>query len=275
MKVLTVDKDKCVKCGSCAGVCPVKIIVFRPESVPKPVPWADKVCIDCGHCVSVCPAAALDHRSMKAAECKPIRDDLRLTPEQSEQFFRSRRSIRAFKEDTVGRDVIEKLIKTARYAPTGHNMQPVKWKVFSGKDAVAGLRDTVVEWMRWCIENAPELAVQLQMEGMLKGCTAGMDVILRGAPHVIVAYGEKEDRTAESSCRIAMTHFELAAHAAGHGACWAGYLDAGLSQWGPLQDALELPKGHVSFCSMMLGNPAYRYCRIPLRKTPVVTWSGE
>lgn len=275
MKVFTVDKEKCVKCGSCAVVCPVKIIAFRPETSPKPVPWADKLCIDCGHCVSVCPTAALDHRSMKASECEPIRDDLGIMPEQFTQFFLSRRSVRAFCEDTVGRDVIEKLIETARYAPTGHNMQPVKWKVFSGKDAVAGIRDKVVEWMRWCVDNAPEMASMMQMEGMLKGCAAGIDVILRDAPHVIIAYGEKENRLAASSCRIAMAHLELTAHAAGLGTCWAGYLETCLSQWEPLQNALELPEGHSSFCSMMLGSPVYKYRRIPLRNTPPIEWSGE
>ena len=65
MDIFNISEDKCVKCGMCAEVCPVKLIVFKPERFPRQVPWAEKVCIDCGHCVSVCPQGALNHRCMK------------------------------------------------------------------------------------------------------------------------------------------------------------------------------------------------------------------
>jgi len=56
-----------------------------------------------------------------------------------EEALLSRRSIRAFKADPVGRELVEKILAQASRAPSGTNVQP--WKVYavagSAKDALA------------------------------------------------------------------------------------------------------------------------------------------
>jgi nitroreductase len=42
-------------------------------------------------------------------------------PEYVEHYMRVRRSIRAYKDEAVERDVLAKLIDIARFAPTGSN----------------------------------------------------------------------------------------------------------------------------------------------------------
>ncbi|MEG1582102.1 MAG: 4Fe-4S binding protein [Clostridia bacterium] len=46
--------DKCIKCGACAGSCPVSAISLKKGQyvVNK------KICISCGLCASVCPVEA-------------------------------------------------------------------------------------------------------------------------------------------------------------------------------------------------------------------------
>ena len=50
-----VNGDLCIKCGTCAGVCPVEAFrVADDQYVVDP-----DVCIDCGVCISECPQSAI------------------------------------------------------------------------------------------------------------------------------------------------------------------------------------------------------------------------
>jgi nitroreductase len=71
---------------------------------------------------------------------------------------------------------------------------------------------------------------------------------------------------------IALTYLELAANGAGLGCCWAGLVYFMANNYQPMQEALDLPDGHVACGCMMLGYPASRYYRIPCRKTPRIIW---
>lgn len=46
-----VDNDLCVRCGTCAGVCPVEAITLDGNHYPV----INSSCIECGRCVKVCP----------------------------------------------------------------------------------------------------------------------------------------------------------------------------------------------------------------------------
>ena len=272
MALFDINKEKCVKCGACAEVCPVQIISFNKEKGPKPVKWAEKVCIDCGHCVCVCPKDALSHRSMSPDECLLIEKKLEFTPEQTEQFLRCRRSIRVYQNISVSKKLLTEVIRVASHAPTGHNLQDVSWKVMMNKDEVNNLRDSVIEWMKYLVEENSPLVEVLNVKSILLGHKTGYDVILRGAPHVVVAHAHKDDRIAPSSCTIALTYLDLAATSFGLGTCWAGFLDLALSQWPPAQVVLDLPADHVSLGSLMIGYPKHTYKRMPKRKKPEITW---
>jgi nitroreductase len=195
-----------------------------------------------------------------------------LTPEHCEHFLRSRRSIRVYKEKSVSRADITRLIEVARYAPSGHNSQCVEWLVFDKRDDLQKLTGIVAEWARWMIGSKPELALAWQMDKMLRRWERGNDVILRGAPVVIVTHAEKENRMAPSACTIAMAYLELAATSMGLGCCWAGYFNAAATVFPPMQEALSLPEGHQCFGAMMVGYPKFSYHRLPTRKPPPITW---
>ena len=130
MTLFSIDEKKCKRDGICAAVCPLGIIETANENaLPVPSPDADELCIKCGHCVAVCPTAAFSHAEMTPDKCSPVRRDWLQDPEKTEHFLRSRRSIRTYKAQPVARDVLTKLIHIARFAPSGHNTQPVQWLV--------------------------------------------------------------------------------------------------------------------------------------------------
>jgi nitroreductase/NAD-dependent dihydropyrimidine dehydrogenase PreA subunit len=273
MSLFTVDQQKCNKDHICVQVCPVGIIEWSDEKqLPTPARDADALCISCGHCVAACPRAAISHRAMTPAQCIPILQELQPTPEQAEQLMRSRRSIRVYQDKTVDRSMLARLVDIARFAPSGINAQPVEWLIIHDTSEVRRLAGCVIDWMRAMIKDRPQFAAALRMERTVKSWDSGCDSICRHAPHIFVAHAQKDNPMAASSCPIALAHLELAAHAFGLGACWAGYFDAAARFWPPMKKELSLPEGHVCYGALMIGYPQYRFHRIPLRDEARITW---
>lgn len=53
---VTINRDTCIGCGACVGVCPVGALSMDDEM--KSV-VDEGTCIDCGSCVSACPVEAI------------------------------------------------------------------------------------------------------------------------------------------------------------------------------------------------------------------------
>ena len=272
MNLLTVNIQTCNKDGICAATCPMGIIEVQKAEYPTHTAEAEDVCIRCGHCVAVCPTASLSHRDISIDKCPTIQKELQLSSAQCEQFLRARRSIRTYKEQSVPQSELSKLIDLARYAPTGHNSQSVEWLVLGNRDELKHLAGITVEWMRWMLDNMSEFALSLHMDRAIRRWEEGKDVILRGAPIVIVAHAAKDDLRAPTSSTIALSYLELAATSMGLGCCWAGYFHAAATTFPLMMEALPLPEGHQCMGSMMVGYPRFTYHRLPLRKPPEIIW---
>jgi len=272
MTLFTVNPETCNRDGICAAVCPLGIIDWQKGALPVPASDAEKSCIRCGHCVAVCPTGSLNHRDMPVADCPPVRPEWALAADQCAHFLRARRSIRVYREKPVEREKLARLIDMARYAPSGINSQGARWLVLGNREELRRLAGIVIDWMHWLQANMPELAQALHVGRTIERWHAGHDVILRGAPALIVAYAEKDNRMAPSTCTIALTTLELAATSLGLGGCWAGYFNAAATTFPPMMAALGLPEGHQCYGAMMIGYPKFAYHRLPTRKPPVIAW---
>ena len=273
MSLLTVDQEKCHRDGICAEVCPAGIIEFKnKDAFPILVDGGDILCIRCGHCVAVCPHGAMSHATMKPEECQPANEVWLFAPEQVEYFLRYRRSIRTYKKDPVEKEVLINLINVARFAPSGHNFQPVKWLVIHKRDEIRRMTGFVIDWMRHLIKEDSPLVAAMHLNRVVSFWEKGNDPIGRNAPHLIVTHARKDDGSAPAACTIALTYLELAALSFDLGACWAGYFNTAATLWPPMPKELGFPEGNVSYGAMMVGYPKFKYQRLPLRNDAEIMW---
>ncbi len=248
------------------------LIQMQKGDFPRSVDDAKELCIKCGHCVTVCPTGSLSHYAMPSTQCPSVHKELLLNAEQCEHFIRNRRSIRTFKDQPVSQKDLTKLIDMARYAPSGPNSQCVEWLVLGNRGELHRLAGIVIDWMRWMMENMPEIALSLRMNRAIKRWGSGIDGILRKTPTLVVAHAEKNNRFAPAACTIALTYLELAATSMGLGCYWAGYFQAAVTTFPAMIRSLGLPEGLQCFGAVMVGHPKFRYHRLPVRNTPLITW---
>jgi nitroreductase/NAD-dependent dihydropyrimidine dehydrogenase PreA subunit len=274
MDLFTIDRQKCDLCGLCVADCPGFVVAMSvADGFPSLAQGGEERCIKCGHCVAVCPNGAFDHNLMRAEQCIEINRTLLPSPQSVEYFLKSRRSIRTYKEEPLDRKTLEKLIDIASYAPSGHNVQPVSWIVVSGRDKLKVLGDLVAEWMRAAVKENPALDSMMKLGMVADAWSMGVDVIMRGAPHIAVAHAPKlYGPLGHEGCLIALSYLELAAYSLKVGACWAGYFEMAAVNYPPLRQALKMLEGNRPYGAMMLGRPKHDYSRIPLRKEPDIQW---
>jgi len=67
------------------------------------------------------------------------------------QLIMSRRSVRSFKPEPIPRDTLERMVDTARVAPSGANLQPFSYLVVTEPEP----RATVFDTIKWAAYIAP------------------------------------------------------------------------------------------------------------------------
>ena len=273
METITVDPEKCNRDGICVKACPTAVIeLSSSDELPAPVKDFEEYCLACGHCVAVCPTGAFSLDWLKTGKCASISKELVLRRDQAEQFLRSRRSIRNFKDKPVEREKLEKLLEIACFAPSAKNNQPWHWTVVENPADVTKMAGMVIDWMRSIIKKYPQQAEERGLPRVVEAWDGGQERICRGAPHVIVVHGDKDYVLGPEDSATALSYLELYAPTLGLGSCWGGYFFSAVNAYPPLFEALGLPADHKAFGAAMVGYPKLRYQRLPLRKQPRINW---
>lgn len=267
MPLFSIDEEKCRRDGLCALVCPAGLIrQHEPDAIPVPLEGKEAFCIRCGHCLAVCPHGAISLEAMAEEALEPVDRDLRISFEQAAQFMKTRRSIRKFKPEPVSRENLDSILNVARFAPSGHNDQPVEWLVLANRERVAAFLEHVVLWMREEMKKRTELVRSMHLAAVVRAWTQGKDYICLDAPTLVMAHARTKDATTpDMDPVIAAAWCDLAAHALGLGACWAGYVTFACRYKPELKEVLGIPGDHEVKGALMLGRPRVRFQRIPPR----------
>lgn len=170
-------------------------------------------------------------------------------------FLRTRRSVRRFKPDPVPAPVMERILATATFAPSAHNLQP--WRFVQVESALAKqkLGNALTEKMRTDMdaEGADPAQIQKRIEISLRRINEAPVIILLCRDENIIRENKPEDITiATQSVALAGLQLLLAAHAeglSGNWICWTLYAQKSV------QIAIDLPPTWLPEAMFFLGYP--------------------
>ncbi len=276
MLTISVDDNKCLKDGLCEKICPMGLIQCSDsEPFVRAIPDFHHWCIGCGHCLAICPSGALSHSRIASEKCRSMNADQIIEPEKFELFLQNRRSIRRFKSKVPDRALLQKMISMTSYAPSGHNQQPVRWKVYDDHTQILHMAGLVVDWMKHVMGETSGLPQAVLFSQVVKAWENDTDVILHHAPCLVVAHTGIMTGTEPIDTIAAMSYLELISITMGLGCCWAGLFLMAIKAWKPLSSYLDLPAGHRVHGAMMVGYPKYKFQRAPTRNLPDIKWASS
>ncbi len=286
--MIEIDSTKCSRCGFCLDVCPNYVFAAGEGRVIK-VRYPEQCCI-CGHCVAICPENALIHQEMPAEKFEDL-PATHIPPENMRNLLLSRRSIRAFKEKPVPKELIEQLIEVGIHAGTSSNGQTENFIVIQDQKVLSDLEKIVVEvvWntgLKYLGDSTGQNLARTQIgDEMVRQSIpyhhiiknrrnnnqlAGM--IFRNAPIVIVIHGLRTNLLARANAWVAVRNMETMAKTMDLGTCLVGFLSIAAHFAKEIGKSLEIPDSHNIYSAIMVGYPKHEYKKTVPRKEREVRW---
>jgi nitroreductase/NAD-dependent dihydropyrimidine dehydrogenase PreA subunit len=254
MPIKGIDIKRCNLCQECINECVMRN--FNKSGEEQQIFFdSSQGCILCGHCIAVCPEDAIIYEDMKdeSLEFHGSQDPKQLISyEVMHQFLRVKRSIRQYKPDKVPKEILDKVINSMRYAPTGANMRNLKCLILTNDDKKNLLASSIIDAL-----ESEEVRDPFRREQ-----ENGIDPIFFNAPHILIFYSKNPWDT--RNVTIAMTYGMLSAQSLGLGSCWIGFAHGILEDHPVIKKKLTGIDTYV-LGVMTLGYPAVEYFRAPPR----------
>src|SRR4030042_146121 len=125
------------------------------------------------------------------------------------EIIKARKSIRAYQDKPLPKNIVKDILEVAKYAPTARNMQELEYKVITSKSVIKKLNEGI--------------AAALQKEGMpLKGPPGAKPNFFYGAPLLLVITAPKDDMWAPADAGLAVQNVMLYATSIDLGSCFIG-----------------------------------------------------
>lgn len=254
-----IDQERCIQCGECAEVCPAGVISMENY----PTITSEEECLRCQHCLAVCPPGALSILGRTPDASAELAGNLP-DPDKLETLIKGRRSVRHYSDEDLDATLIDELLNIACHAPTGVNSQAVLFTVVKERSVMKGFRDEVMAQLTQLQDEGklPDGFVGQYLGRAVDGWkSGGTDLIFRGAPHLLIASAPTEAPSPAQDTIIALTTFQLMAHARGVGTVWNGMVMMALAVCPNLTARLSIPENHQVGYAMAFGKPAVAYHR--------------
>ena len=184
-----------------------------------------------------------------------------------EQAIHSRRAVREYLEEGVGRPVLQRLIDAAIQAPSAVNEQPWLFTVVQDRSLLA----LISREAKAHLLTSPPQNLALHRLHELRN-DPDFDIFYH-APVLIVIASATESRWAVENCALAAQNLMLAACAEGLGTCWIGLSQGWLATIDG-KTALGLPAPCLPVAPIIVGWPKSPPAPVP-RRAPQIRWIGS
>lgn len=282
---IRIREDKCNRCMRCVRDCIAAVI---REKDGKPYVACPELCSLCSHCLAVCPKGAVVHTGLDRNHVRKINKKL-IDPDTMREIILSRRSVRNYKDKPVPEEMLRDIIEVARCSPTAGNTQHVRYTVITDRELLRKVSERILGFgdkLYNFLKSDKSFAVKKIMEQNPGGASflrymdmmnyykklGGRDLILHGAPALILLRAPRGASFACANCNIAAANITNYAHALGLGACYIGLLVIALKTDKKLRNWLDVPGDERVHQCLTLGYPAIKYTHTAARKQPVVRW---
>jgi nitroreductase/NAD-dependent dihydropyrimidine dehydrogenase PreA subunit len=137
--IIAVDKNKCKRCGVCInrmkGYC-----ITEKDGFPI---FDETLCNTCQKCVSICPSQAI---TVNGIYPEAIDETKQVDPELIYALFEKRRSTKRFKEKSIPKEIIAKIVSVAKYAPNQNKNLSVL--VIDEKPLIAEINKSAIAFVK-------------------------------------------------------------------------------------------------------------------------------
>lgn len=275
----TIREDACRGDGMCVSICGKDVLEIHEGKV-RPVSGREHHCIGCGQCVAVCPHDVLQVQGVPTEQVEPL-GSWQIPHDAFMAFLRARRSVRAFADKPVDRELITKVLQGAALAPPGfppqttevlvldqrEDLQQLHQALVKGYDKLLKIGSSpvgrlVIRWKRGAEKlHALESHVfKIVRDNNARSRATGRDGYLYNAPVLMLFHGNRWSTANAENNLLVATYAMLTAHSLGLGATLLSIIPPLLNNIDlDLRRSYGIPDDNVVEIAMVLGHPRYRF----------------
>ena len=253
-----INTEKCVHCTLCINECPTRIVEQDPDlGIPRVGAGKEDRCMRCQHCLAICPTGALSIHGCSPDEAE--RNEHLPAPADLLNLIKCRRSFRSYKHSNVDAETMAKLRDMLNWVPTGVNDHRLFFVFIDDVEVMDRFRKKVNEKLISRIESGdPSVS---RFGRYREAVLSGIDIVFRGAPHLVMAAAPADAPCFEIDPVIALSYFELYAQSLGLGTVWCGLATWAFKALPEILQELHLPPGYVPGYTMLFGPTGLKYQR--------------
>ncbi len=259
---ISLDKDRCIKCGICIrrmdGFC-----IKSNEGFPE---FNDRVCNTCQKCVAICPSQAIMVNGKypeRIANLKEINSD------DIFSILERRRSIKKFQKKEIPKEVLEKILSVAKFAPNQN--KNISIVVIKDAELIKTIDEYAVEFVKKFYKLLFGLKIFTKFISIfykdIYVIKEKMEyrnfesVLYENTQIIIIATGNKHAPVTESSSHYLLANLMIMAEALGVGSCLMDSVLLTLKTNRELRKRLDINEDVL--CAMVLGYSDENIVNIP------------
>ncbi len=288
---ITINVGDCTKCKECVKDCPTQLYYFKDDKLHLATNF-EEFCIECGHCVAICPVNVIQLKGRPINDVKDLPEiDKKLTLNFLLNLVQTRRSIRQYKEKSVPKELVEKILEVARYSPTGSNTENVHFTIVQDPELLDKFSNELTNIISDFVKKYEDPEERASLEALLgtrflrfgaeriesfkriiQRIKIGREFWHWNTEIIIIHAPRATTSTLVEDCSLAACHIMLAAETLGLATCSLGYATALLNRFRSVSELVKIPTDHIVGYTLSIGYPNVKYQRIPARKPARIKW---